>query len=70
MNSLSELDVLRHSLNDALDHLRDEMAQLKLPNLSNNSVERHPMDKPDFVPTPRLFAARRVALGTHTLLVR
>jgi hypothetical protein len=63
MSKISELDILRQTLNEALDHLRDEMVKLDLPELSKTSTERHPMDIPDFLPTPRLFEARRVVLG-------
>ncbi|KAI0260753.1 S-adenosyl-L-methionine-dependent methyltransferase [Gloeopeniophorella convolvens] len=61
---LSELDSLQASINEALNAIRDEIRQNKLPELSNHASERHPLDEPTFVCSPRLYEARRLALAS------
>lgn len=63
MASVSELLCLQRALNGALDSLRDEMKRQSLPELSSKA-QRHPMDDPTYLCSPRLYEARRLALGT------
>ncbi|OBZ74915.1 O-demethylpuromycin-O-methyltransferase [Grifola frondosa] len=58
-----ELDVLQAHLNEALDTIRLELGVASLPALSSSALEPHPLDSPSFLPSPRLFEARRLALG-------
>ena len=60
---MSELDALQTSLNRALDAFREELTKENLPQLSTFSIEPHPLDAPEFLPSPRLYEARRLALG-------
>lgn len=63
MSSISQIESLQASLNAALDALRDEMKRLSLPELSSTNPHRHSMDEPGFVCSPRLYEARRLAIG-------
>lgn len=60
---MSELDALQTSLNRALDAFREELTKENLPQLSTYSIEPHPLDAPDFLPSPRLYEPRRLALA-------
>ncbi|KZV68749.1 S-adenosyl-L-methionine-dependent methyltransferase [Peniophora sp. CONT] len=63
MAPVSELDSLQRTLNQALDALHDEMTMQSLPDLSSCSAQRHPMDEPSFLCSPRLYEARKLALA-------
>jgi hypothetical protein len=60
---MHELDSLQRALNKAIDTIRDELSMQGLPNLSSTAQEQHPLDDPAYLGTPRLFEARRLALG-------
>ncbi|KAK7055354.1 putative O-methyltransferase [Favolaschia claudopus] len=60
---MDELDALQASLNGALDALRDELSAQNLPPLSSTATEQHPLDDPAYLGSPRIFEARRLALG-------
>lgn len=60
---ISELDALQTSLNGALNAFREELTKAKLPELSTFSLEPHPLDSPEYLPSPRLYEARRLALA-------
>ncbi|KAK0484582.1 S-adenosyl-L-methionine-dependent methyltransferase [Armillaria novae-zelandiae] len=64
---MSELDVLQTSLNRALDVFREELTRENLPPLSTFSIEPHQLDAPEFLPSPRLYEARRLALACGQL---
>ncbi|OBZ69448.1 O-methyltransferase 7 [Grifola frondosa] len=59
----SELDTLQVLMNTSIDAIRQELAAGGLPSLSSRTAERHPMDDPSFLPSPRLFEARRLAIA-------
>ncbi|OJA12863.1 hypothetical protein AZE42_02418 [Rhizopogon vesiculosus] len=59
----AELDRLQACLNFALDTLRKEMDDSQLPPLSQHSPVEHPLDDPNFLPSARLFEARRLSLA-------
>ncbi|OAX35099.1 S-adenosyl-L-methionine-dependent methyltransferase [Rhizopogon vinicolor AM-OR11-026] len=59
----AELDRLQACLNSALDTLRKEMNDSQLPPLSQHSSVEHPLDDPNFLPSARLFEARRLSLA-------
>jgi hypothetical protein len=61
--TISELDALQHSLNQSLDAIRAEIYNQNLPALSNFADKPHPMDDPNYPLSPRLYEARRLALG-------
>ncbi|KAJ7573938.1 S-adenosyl-L-methionine-dependent methyltransferase [Mycena floridula] len=63
-----ELYCLQQTLNSAIDAIRNEISLHGLPNLSTLSNDRHPMDDPTFIPSPRLFEARKLALGKESSL--
>ena len=63
-DTLTELDSLQSTINLALNAVRDELKSNGLPELMNISSERHPMDEETFICPPRLYDARRLALGT------
>ncbi|OBZ67731.1 hypothetical protein A0H81_12112 [Grifola frondosa] len=50
-------------MNDAINAVRQELADAGLPPLSSTAVEPHPLDSPSYLPSPRLFEARRLALA-------
>ncbi|KAJ7982927.1 S-adenosyl-L-methionine-dependent methyltransferase [Mycena polygramma] len=60
---MHELDALQNAFNNALDAIRDEIANQGLPELSSTAEEQHPLDDPSYLGSPRLFEARRLALG-------
>jgi hypothetical protein len=62
---LTELDALQSSLNDSIDAIRTELHTNGLPELSNYSQKPHPLDDPNYTSSPRLYEARRLALGTQ-----
>ncbi|KAI0049311.1 S-adenosyl-L-methionine-dependent methyltransferase [Auriscalpium vulgare] len=62
--TLSELDSLQATMNQALDALREEIKRNELPDLSNYAQEPHPLDDARFVCPSRLYEARRLALAT------
>ncbi|KAF8208509.1 S-adenosyl-L-methionine-dependent methyltransferase [Mycena galopus ATCC 62051] len=64
MDSCEELDVLQATLNEALDAIREELSANKLPPLSTSGHTTHPLDDPHYTPSPKLFEARRLALGS------
>lgn len=59
-----ELNTLQRTLNYAIDTFRQELVAADLPLLSLQATERHPLDKYDYLPSPRLYEARRLILGT------
>lgn len=61
--SLSELDALQGNLNRALDTIRAELKAAELPEYSNFVPIRHPLDNPGVLTPPKLYEARRLALG-------
>ncbi len=60
---LDELDSLQHTLNHAIDTLRYKLKAANLPPFSLQATEPHPLDDCSFVVPPRLYEARRLALG-------
>ena len=58
-----ELDSLQKTLNHAIDTLRYELIAANLPPLSLQATEPHPLDDCSFPVPPRLYEARRLALG-------
>ncbi|KAJ7903795.1 S-adenosyl-L-methionine-dependent methyltransferase [Mycena olivaceomarginata] len=63
MESLQELDVLQAALNEAIDAIREELSTHNLPPLSTSGHTPHPLDDPHYTPSPRIFEARKLALG-------
>jgi hypothetical protein len=63
MDSPQELDVLQAALNEAIDAIREELSTHNLPPLSTSGLTPHPLDDPHYTPSPRLFEARKLALG-------
>ncbi|KAJ7483273.1 S-adenosyl-L-methionine-dependent methyltransferase [Mycena latifolia] len=64
---MHELDALQSALNKALDTIRDELSVQGLPELSSTAQEQHPLDDPAYLGSPRLFEARRLALGRTSM---
>ncbi|KAJ7920785.1 S-adenosyl-L-methionine-dependent methyltransferase [Mycena leptocephala] len=64
MDSPQELDVLQAALNEAIDAIREELSTHNLPPLSTSGLTPHPLDDPHYTPSPRLFEARKLALGS------
>ncbi|KAJ6466025.1 S-adenosyl-L-methionine-dependent methyltransferase [Mycena vitilis] len=62
-NKMNELDALQNALNKSLDAIRDELSIQELPELSSTAEAQHPLDDPSYLGSPRLFEARRLALG-------
>lgn len=58
-----ELDSLQRTLNHAIDTFRQELIAANLPPLSLSATEPHPLDDCSFLAPPRLYEARRLALG-------
>jgi len=63
MTTHAELDRLQACLNFALDSLRKEMDDSQLPPLSQHTSIDHPLDDINYLPSARLFEARRLSLG-------
>lgn len=66
---LDELDYLQSTIVDALDTIRLEIKANNLPHLSHLATTPHPLDSDSFVCPPRLYEARRLALGAYHLCV-
>ncbi|KAJ6466294.1 S-adenosyl-L-methionine-dependent methyltransferase, partial [Mycena sanguinolenta] len=62
MDSPQELDLLQAALNQAIDAIRDELSAHNLPPLSTSGHSAHPLDDPQYTPSPRMFEARKLAL--------
>lgn len=62
--SLSEITSLQNTLNNALDAYKAELAAQSLPEPSLNTAKPHPTDGIDYLPTPAMYEARRVALAS------
>ncbi|EGN94593.1 hypothetical protein SERLA73DRAFT_77956 [Serpula lacrymans var. lacrymans S7.3] len=61
--NLTELVALQSTLNEALDAIQAEIRNDGLPELSTTSQEPHPLDHSNASTSPRLYEARRLALG-------
>ncbi|KAF8899093.1 S-adenosyl-L-methionine-dependent methyltransferase [Infundibulicybe gibba] len=66
--SLSELTSLQHTLNNAIDAFKAELAAQNLPEPSLNTSKAHPIDDITYLPTPAMYEARRVALASLGLI--
>ncbi|KAJ7510519.1 S-adenosyl-L-methionine-dependent methyltransferase [Mycena galericulata] len=64
MDGPRELDLLQATLNEAIDAIREELLAKGLPPLSTLGGKPHPLDNPQYVASPRLFEARKLALGS------
>lgn len=60
---LEELDYLQDNIAQALNTIRVELKAHNLPPLSHQAILPHPLDDAGFVCPPRLYEARRLALG-------
>jgi hypothetical protein len=66
----AELDRLQACLNFALNTFRKEMDESQLPPLSQHSSVEHPLDDINYLPSTRLFEARRLSLSLSLCLLR
>ncbi|KAJ7211797.1 S-adenosyl-L-methionine-dependent methyltransferase [Mycena haematopus] len=64
MDLPQELDILQAALNEAIDAIREELSTHHLPPLSTSGCTAHPLDDPQYTPSPRMFEARKLALGS------
>lgn len=60
----SEFQVLRATLNTALDAFETALNAENLPSPSIQTCKPHPLDDSAFLPSPALYEARRIALST------
>lgn len=67
-SQLYELDVLQRTLNHAIDTFRRELVAANMPPLSSQATEPHPLDDCTKLVPPRLYEARRLALGMSSHL--
>ena len=67
MSVQEELDSLQQTLNHAINTFRQELISANLPLLSSQATERHPLDEYSYLASPRLYEARRLALGAGVL---
>ena len=58
-----ELDSLQSTLNHAIDTYRQELIAANLPPISLQASKPHPLDDCSNPAPPRLYEARRLALG-------
>ena len=65
---LEELDYLQETLVHALNVIRSEIKTNGLPGLSHLATTPHPLDSCHIPCPPRLYEARRLALGAYTLV--
>lgn len=66
----TELDALQLTLNHAIDTFRRELVAANLPPLSSQATEPHPLDDCTKLAPPRLYEARRLALGESKISPR
>ncbi|KZT28364.1 S-adenosyl-L-methionine-dependent methyltransferase [Neolentinus lepideus HHB14362 ss-1] len=59
----TELEGLQVILNDALNAIQAELTIARLPALSNCAQIQHPLDDLNYLPSPRLYEARRLAIA-------
>ncbi|KAH7906432.1 O-methyltransferase-domain-containing protein [Hygrophoropsis aurantiaca] len=60
---VSELRTLHNTLNQAINIIEGEFSGMGLPELSTYAQEVHPLDDGQFLPSMKLFEARRLALA-------
>ncbi|KAH8924843.1 S-adenosyl-L-methionine-dependent methyltransferase [Atractiella rhizophila] len=60
---MDQLAELRRIFNDSLDVIQSELKESNLPPFSLDPTP-HPLDDPANLPSPRLYEARRVAMGS------
>lgn len=63
MSAHTELDSLQRTLNHAIDAFREELIKADLPPLTLEATEPHVLDNDAYLPSPRLYEARRLVLG-------
>ncbi|KAJ7120535.1 S-adenosyl-L-methionine-dependent methyltransferase [Mycena crocata] len=63
MHHSRELDTLQATLNEAIDAVREELSAQRLPPMTTSGARRHPLDDREYVVSPRMFEARKLALG-------
>ncbi|KAL0950780.1 hypothetical protein HGRIS_007547 [Hohenbuehelia grisea] len=68
MSTISELTSLQNTLNSAIDVFKAELAAQNFPEPSLNTSQTHPMDEPTFLPSPRLYVARKAVLASLGLI--
>lgn len=61
---LSEIASLQQTLNSAIDAFKAELAAQQLPEPSLNTSKPHATDDIAYLPTPRMYEARRTALAS------
>lgn len=66
---LLELVSLQASLNISLDAIQAELRRCGLPPLSSSGIARHPLDEPAYHTSPKLYEARRLALGSSAIAI-
>ncbi|KAL0567720.1 hypothetical protein V5O48_014272 [Marasmius crinis-equi] len=66
--SLSELTSLQHTLNEAIEVYKSELAAQNIPEPSLNTSKPHPTDDITYLPTPAMYEARRTALASMGLI--
>lgn len=59
----SDLDYLQHSINSAINNLRDEMRSQNLPPFKLYAAEPHPVDNPTYLLTARMYESRKLLLA-------
>ena len=63
MSAHTELDSLQRTLNHAIDAFREELIKADLPPWTLEATEPHVLDNDAYLPSPRLYEARRLVLG-------
>jgi hypothetical protein len=61
---LSELESLQETLNLAINAFRNALTVQGLPEPTLTTCTLHPMDVPNFLPSPEMFEAQKVALAS------
>lgn len=64
---LNELEELQRTFNQSIEVLKECIVDNSYPPLSNFSTVSHPLDDPELHIEPKVFEARRLALGEVTL---
>ncbi|TFK53092.1 S-adenosyl-L-methionine-dependent methyltransferase [Heliocybe sulcata] len=64
MSTTSEISCLLETLTSSIDAFRAELTNQQLPEPSLCTSKPHPIDDPSYVPSPRMYEARRLAVSS------
>lgn len=68
MSSTSEISSLLETLTASIEVFKAELVRQQLPEPSLRTSKPHPIDDPSYIPSPAMYEARRLAVGSLNCL--